>query len=215
MIKKICVSLSLCASLFANDKNVMYLGEVYDFAERDMIELIHEHIAKNRVEIEQRANKERDKAKENIKKWKPKDMVALTPARENKEFSPNILYTLDRDITDINGTIIYKKGFTFNPAQYVKLHYGIVIIDGTNKDELAWLEKGDFLNSIAYRIFLSNGSYYEMINKYKQDFYYLLPEIAKKFQIKHTPSIVTQRGDKIVVQEICIDCKDKKEEKNK
>ena len=207
-MKKLFLILSLSASLFAKETdNILNLGKTYEFKERDILELIQEHLTKNRPELEQKLLGQRDKLKENIKNWRPKDMVKLTPAPKNNTFSPDMTWTLTRDIKDRKGNIIYPQGFSFNPAKYTRLSYGIVVINANNKDELEWLEKGSYLNTIAYRIFLSEGSYYEMIQKHKQDFYYLLPEIAKRFQLKHTPSIIKQEGEEIIIQEVCLKCK--------
>ena len=206
-MKKLFLILSLSASLFAKETdNILNLGKTYEFKERDILELIQEHLTKNRPELEQKLLGQRDKLKENIKNWKPKDMVKLTPAPKNNTFSPDMTWTLTKDIKDHEGNIIYPQGFSFNPAKYARLSYGIVVINANDKEELEWLEKGGYLNTIAYRIFLSEGSYYEMIQKYKQDFYYLLPEIAKRFQLKHTPSIIKQEGEEIIIQEACLKC---------
>lgn len=59
-------SLALSTLIYATNIKELNLGEVKPFAERDMIELIEEHIAKNKDEIEARANKLREQAKENI-----------------------------------------------------------------------------------------------------------------------------------------------------
>ncbi len=211
MFKKSFIALLLSNLLLANSNNTLYLGEVYEFAEKNLLELIQEHLIKNKDVIEKRANQAREEAKENIKNYKPKGMIPLTPATRDREFSPDLTYTLTQDIKDIKGNIIYPQGFTFNPAKYAKISYGIVVINANNPKELEWLEQSDYLNTIAYRIFLSDGSYYEMVEKYKQSFYYLLPEIAKRFALKHTPSIIKQQGEKIIVNEICLECKDKQD----
>ena len=206
MKKSICVSLVALSLLFADNRVELNLGQSYDFAERDIIELIHEHIAKNKDEINARADKEREKAKEKIKNFQPKGLVPLQPATQDRVFYPDLQYTLQADIVDNNGKVLYKKGYTFNPADYVKLHYAMIVIDGKSKREIEWLKKSDYLNSIAYRILLSDGSYYEMMKELGQEVFYLMPEIRKKFQVQKTPSIIKQVGNKIEVKELCLPC---------
>lgn len=206
MKKSICVSLVALSLLFADNRVELNLGQSYDFAERDIIELIHEHIAKNKDEINARADKEREKAKEKIKNFQPKGLVPLQPATQDRVFYPDLQYTLQADIVDNNGNVLYKKGYTFNPADYVKLHYAMIVIDGKSKREIEWLKKSDYLNSIAYRILLSDGSYYEMMKELGQEVFYLMPEIRKKFQVQKTPSIIKQVGNKIEVKELCLPC---------
>lgn len=206
MKKTICMSLVVFNLLIANNRIELNLGQSYDFAERDIIELIHEHIAKNQDKINARAEKDKEKAKESVKNFKPKGLVPLEPATQDRVFYPPLEYTLQEDIVDANGRVLYKKGYTFNPADYVTLNYAMIVIDATNKREIEWLKKSDYLNSIAYRILLSDGSYYEMMNELQQEVFYLMPEIRKKFQIQKTPSIIKQVENKIEVKEICLSC---------
>lgn len=206
MKRTILISFLALNLLVANNKIELNLGQTYEFAERDMIELIYEHINKNKDEINARLDSERDKSKEKIKNFKPKGLKPLEPAMQDKTFYPPLEYTLKNDIVGADGRVIYKKGYTFNPADYVKIHYAMIVIDGTNEDEIEWLKKSDYLNSIAYRILLSDGNYYEMMKEFKQEMFYLMPEIRTKFQIQKTPSIIKQVGNKIEVKEICLSC---------
>lgn len=206
MKRTILISFLALNLLVANNKIELNLGQTYEFAERDMIELIYEHIDKNKDEINARLDSERDKSKEKIKNFKPKGLKPLEPATQDNTFYPPLEYTLKNDIVGADGRVIYKKGYTFNPADYVKIHYAMIVIDGTNESEIEWLKKSDYLNSIAYRILLSDGNYYEMMKEFKQEIFYLMPEIRTKFQIQKTPSIIKQVGNKIEVKEICLSC---------
>lgn len=206
MKRTILISFLTLNLLVANNKIELNLGQTYEFAERDMIELIYEHIDKNKDEINARLDSERDKSKEKIKNFKPKGLKPLEPAMQDNTFYPPLEYTLKNDIVGADGRVIYKKGYTFNPADYVKIHYAMIVIDGTNESEIEWLKKSDYLNSIAYRILLSDGNYYEMMKEFKQEIFYLMPEIRTKFQIQKTPSIIKQVGNKIEVKEICLSC---------
>ena len=216
MLKKCFVAL-LLSSIFADSKesNILHLGEVYEFAEKNALVLIQEHLIKNKDVLEKKANLAREQGKENIKNYKPKGLIPLTSATKDREFSPDLTYTLTQNIKDIKGNIIYPQGYTFNPAKYARISYGIVVINANNPKEIEWLENGGFLNTIAYRIFLSDGNYYAMIQKYKQEFFYLLPEITQRFSLKHTPSLIKQEGDKILVKEICLECKNTKDKEIK
>lgn len=206
MKRIIFVSLFALNLLIADNRVELNLGQTYDFAEKDIIELIHEYIIKNKDEINARLDNERDKNKEKVKNFKPKGLLPLEPATQDRVFYPPLEYTLKEDIVGADGRVIYKKGFSFNPADYVKIHYAMVVIDATNQREIEWLKQSGYLNSIAYRILLSDGNYYDMMKELKQEVFYLMPEIRKKFQIQKTPSIIKQIENKIEVKEICLSC---------
>lgn len=205
-MKFIFASFILSTLLYAGNTKELSLGEVKPFAERDMIELIQEHMVKNKDEIEARANKLREQAKENVIQYKPKGLTPLTPALEDRVFYPDLTYTLNEDIKDINGKVLYKKGFSFNPANYVKISYALVVIDGTNRKEVEWFKQSGFANKLTHKLLLSNGSFYELNKELKQEVFYLMPQIKDKFKIEKTPSIITQESNKIKVSEICLPC---------
>lgn len=206
-MKKIFFSTMILTSiLYAGSGKEMVLGETRDFAERDMIELIQEFIEKNRAKIEQKAIKTREQARENVKNYRPKGLMPLEPALEDRIFYPDLTYTLDQDIRNANGDILYPKGFKFNPADYVKLSYAMIVINGDNKKEVEWFKKSGFSNQISYRLLLSQGSYYDLNQELKQEVFYLNPQIREKFKLQKTPSIIKQIDNKIQVSEICIPC---------
>lgn len=146
----------------------------------------------------------RDTAKNRIKNYKPEGIKPLTPAKKNRVFYPDLTYTLDRDITDAEGKIIYPKGFTFNPLKYAHLSYGIVVINGKNPTEVEWFKNSKYANTIAYRLLITDGNYYKLTKELNQNVYYCMPQIQERFQLKHTPSIIIQKGDKMEVREICL-----------
>lgn len=182
------------------------VGKTYQFAEKDFISAIHEYIKNNKVKIEKKLNKIRKEAVKKIKNFKPQGVRPLTPTLKNRVFYPDMTYTLKFDIKDQYGKVIYPKGYKFNPTKYVKLTYSIIVINGNNKKEVNWLLHSKYIGSIAYRIFLTDGSWYEIMKKIKQPVYYALPQIEDRFKLEHTPSIITQIGDKIQVKEICLEC---------
>ncbi|NDJ27704.1 chromosome segregation protein ParM [Campylobacter sp. MIT 12-8780] len=208
MKRSIYISLLLCNLTLAGSRIELNLGQSYDFAEKDILELIDEHINKNKANFEQKAREIHQKGAENVKNYKPKDLKALEPATEDRVFYPNLTYTLNEDIRGADGKIIYKKGYSFNPADYVKINYAMIVIDGTNKAEVEWFKTSGYANSIAYRLLLSNGSYYDLNQELKQAIFYLVPQIRDRFNIQKTPSIIKQVGNVIEVREICLSCKE-------
>lgn len=212
-MRKIAISLITSVMvLYGASNNEIFVGETHNFAEADMIEAIHKHIEDNKPQIMERIEKEKDRVKAKVKNYKPDGLIALEPALKDRVFYPDMRYTLDRDIADAEGKIIYPKGFTFNPLEYTKLTYGIIVINGKNRDEVEWFKNSKYANTIAYRLFITDGSYYDLIKELNQQVFYCLPSITKRFKLEHTPSIVVQKANKMEVSELCLSCRDKKEE---
>lgn len=186
-------------------------GETFEFRENDMIEEIKNNIENNRTQIEAKLEEYKKTAKEKVKNYKPTDLKKLTPAIKNNTFYPDMTYTNPNDIYDNKGDIIYPKGFQFNPLDYQTIPYQMIVIDGSSNEELNWLIKNNYIDNMKYMILLSDGNYKEVGEKIKQPVFYALPKITEKFNLEHTPSIITQIGNKIEIKEICLSCKKENE----
>jgi conjugal transfer pilus assembly protein TraW len=204
------VLLIFSSLVFANAVKIYETGTTYEFAENDMLEDIKEHIKNNRPEIEKKFEEIKQGSKSKIQNFQPQGLISLPSATKNNIFYPDMSYTNPDNIYDNEGRLIYPKGFTFNPLDFQMMHTVLVVIDGTSKEQLLWLQKNGYANNIKYKILLSDGNYQEVAKKLKQHVFYCLPQITKKFQLKHTPSVITQIGNKMEVKEICIKCKESK-----
>ena len=56
----------------------------------------------------------------------------MQPARKERTFLVDMTYTLDRDIADEKGNVVYPKGYTFNPLDYITYPGTLVILDGNS-----------------------------------------------------------------------------------
>lgn len=209
---KIIILLILPILLFSSTLVKTYqTGETFDFAENDMIEEIKKQIENNKPQIEVKIEEYKKTAKEKANNYKPADLKELTPSIKNNTFYPDMTYSNPNDIYDNKGNIIYPKGFKFNPLDYQTIHYQMIVINGNSKEEIEWLVKNNYLDNIKYMILLSDGNYKEVGEKLNQPVFYAMPKITEKFNLQHTPSIITQIGNKIEVKEICLSCKKENE----
>ena len=209
---KTIILLTLPILLFSSTLVKTYqTGETFDFAENDMIEEIKKQIENNKPQIEEKIEEYKKTAKEKANNYKPVDLKELTPSIKNNTFYPDMTYTNPNDIYDNKGNIIYPKGFKFNPLDYQTIHYQMIVINGNSKEEIEWLIKNNYLDNIKYMILLSDGNYKEVGEKLNQPVFYAMPKITEKFNIQHTPSIITQIGNKMEVKEICLSCKKENE----
>lgn len=202
LLKIICI-LSVSLFILNAELIVIHDGKTYDFAEKNAIDDIQEHIAKNKDKIEENISRIANEQKSKIKEYRPKQKE-LTPAKKNNTYYPNMTYTLKEDILDANGKAIYKKGFQFNPADYIKLNQELVVVNIEIPEQKAWLMENSYLNSTNYMILLDKGNAFDLAEEHQRPVYYITEEIAEKFDISHTPSIIKQIKNQIQVSEICL-----------
>lgn len=110
-------------------------------------------------------------------------------------------YTFQQDIRDGNGRVVVKKGTHINPLDYRPLSKPVVFLDGREKKqrELAAEMLDEDPSTI---VILTAGSWIDMQNKLRYRIYYdQQGMLSKYFGIRKTPSIITQDGKKLKIEE--------------
>lgn len=174
----------------------MVLGKTYKIKEKDALLEIEER-AKS-VDWQKTFNEERLNA---IKRYQPKDLTRLPRATETHAYFVDMTYTLDMDVPDGKGGILYPKGYTFNPLDYVTYPGVIVVIDASDSDQIAWFERSPYAAGIQTRLLICDGSHYDAAQVFRRPVFYLNEKIASRFQLKAVPSVIRQNGDKMEVRQ--------------
>ena len=104
-------------------------------------------------------------------------------------------YTLQEDIRDQNGNIVFKKGTKANPADYATLGR-YVIIDGNDPKQVEFAIKGNFR-----KIILVAGDLMKLTAEYRQRFYFVNDQIIDLVKLKRVPVVFEQEGSHVKVTE--------------
>lgn len=188
---------------FASPVAAKYLGTVgttYPIAEPDALQEIQKKVAS--VDWGKIVNK--DIVTKKVKEFRPQDLKKLPTAQANRKFIVDLTYTLDQDIPDGKGGVLYPKGYTFNPLDYASLHSVIVVINGNDPVQVDWFMASPYFEDFKTRLILSDGSYYDLTEKFHRPVFYLMEPMAKRFQLQAVPSVVAQKGRYLEVSEIFI-----------
>ena len=71
-------------------------------------------------------------------------MKTIGPARKDRTFLVDMTYTLERDIRDDKGNIVYPAGYAFNPLSYVSYPRTLVILNGKRPEQIRWFEESPY-----------------------------------------------------------------------
>lgn len=187
----------LClACLPGEAKNVGTFGTVYSIAERDALEEIMERVS--RINLESLFGKQ--KMEEAIRNYRP-HLPILPKAEKDDSFPADITWENPYDIPGPGATILYPKGYRFNPAELMILPNILVVIDGADPAQVAWFERSPFANDPRTILLLSGGSWHEIGEKLKRPAFYITADIAGRFKLRHVPSALWQEGIFIRVNE--------------
>jgi len=182
---------------FGAIKNLGVVGETYPVVEPDVVaELQEEAARKNRFGD--------NEFLERMKTYQPEDIHHLPRATRDRTFLVDMTYTLDRDLLDGDGKVIYPRGFTFNPLDYVSFSGGMLVINGNDSAQVKWFKKTPYADNHRVRLLLSDGHAYELIKQLKRSVFYLTDEIAGRLHLSATPALIIQKGDRLQVREFLV-----------
>jgi len=185
-------------------RNLGVAGETYQVVEPDVVvELKQQAVARNRIKD--------DAFLERIKNYQPADLHQLPRTAEDRTFLVDMTYTLDRNLIDGDGKVIYPKGYTFNPLDYVSFPGGLMVIDGDDSSQVKWFEKTPYADNHRVRLLLSNGYAFKLIEQLKRPVFYLTDDIARRLQLSAAPSLVIQKDDELQVREFFVPKKENDE----
>jgi conjugal transfer pilus assembly protein TraW len=179
-------------------KDLGQMGRTYPIAEQDALTEIQNKAA--HTDWSKVINPETRRQK--IENYRPKKQVFLPRAVKNRKYLVNMTYTLPFDIPDGKGGILYPKGYTFNPLDYVQYPNILVIINAADPDQTAWFASSRYAGDYRTKLLITEGSYYDTANRLKRPVFYVMPKIAKRLHLVAVPSVARQVGNQMEVREI-------------
>ncbi|TKB12276.1 hypothetical protein [Desulforhopalus sp. IMCC35007] len=181
---------------FACGKNLGSIGKTYPIVEPDLVEEI-----KASIDFEKLAKV----MAEHRQSYQAKDIHALSTAKRDRTFFVDMTYTLDHDIVNENGEIMYPRGLTWNPLDYVSLPDGLVVINSEDEKQVEWFLKSSYHKNHQMKLLISAGFAAPLMKQLDRPVFYLTKTIADRLQLAASPCVISQKGKKMMVQEIKID----------
>jgi conjugal transfer pilus assembly protein TraW len=181
--------------VFAGPIDVGTFGALYPVAEPDLLDELRSRAAST----DWKKYMNPDRMEENVKKYRPEGTAILPKAEKSQVRRVRYVYTLDFDVPDNFGHVLYPKGYSFNPISYLHLWLPkIVVIDASDKRHVDWFEKSGMNADEKVTLLITGGDYYDLAKRFKRPVFYLSELVAEKLDIRAVPSVVTYA---------CLDCK--------
>ena len=136
-------------------------------------------------------------------RYQPTNLHPLPRAANDRVFAVGLTHTLDHDVKDSQGNLLYPQGFSFDPLQYVGLSCGLVVIDGSDPEQIEWFKMSPYFQNQRAILLLSGGYAAEVKQELKRPVYYLTHDIAARLQLTAAPSVVVEQdNNKLTVREV-------------
>lgn len=195
------VAIFLFAPLFYARASVVDLGTVgatYSIQEQDALAQIQNKL--KQYDFSNFFTKQR--FLDSFHRYEERISTDLPIAKEHKIYRVDMTYTLPYDIPDGKGGILYPKGYTFNPLDYIRIPFVYVIINAEDKKQIVWFKKSRYYNEVKSMPMIIKGDVLTIQEQLKVPVFYADKRIVKRFQLKAVPSIAYQKGGEFYVEEI-------------
>lgn len=175
-------------------------GKTYPVAEQDIVEFIKERLMVMQEEgvIDRKHQELLDKSRGYANR-PPGRTLPTTLEYRNHVFDPTV--TIQRDIADADGNVIYPAGTVINPLDYRGLSKTLCFIDGDDRRQVEWLNEMCPYQK-GFKHILVNGSAIELSKEQGSRFYFdQHGTLVDRFAIEHVPAVVRQSGKVLYVEE--------------
>ena len=137
-------------------------------------------------------------------RYQPANLQALPRATKDAITMVDLTHTLEQDVQDANGQVLYPAGFTFNPLRYVSLSGALVVIDGSDPEQVAWFQGSPYVKNHRALLLLSGGLAAPLRDELARPVAYLTEDIALRLQVRAVPSVVIEQENQLVIREVSL-----------
>ena len=195
----IIVLASICLSVTASAADLGRFGRTWPIAEPDGIEEMKQ--AAGRVDWSRYFSK--SAMERAIHDYKPSGFISLPKASRERVRQVDISYSVEFDVIDpSSGEVLYPKGYSFNPLDYMTFHKKIVVIDGSDQEQVDWFNKSPYAKDPMTVLLITGGVFYEVSEKVKRSVFFATDKIVRRLRIEHVPSVAHQSQRMIEVVEV-------------
>ena len=194
--------LSISFSAHATVYDLGVVGQTYEIAEPDMLEGFYSKLREAEADGKMAEVEEQMKERFIAHANRPKGITL--PRTQNHRvhyFDPTIV--LSQDIVDHEGNVLWPVGTTVNPLEYVPMTQQWLFFDGDDPVQAAWAH--DYLKRYPNQVrpILIQGAVLDLTEAWEVRLYFdQHGKYVEKFGIKAVPSLISQEGKKLRIDEI-------------
>ena len=204
-MRRIFVFFLMPLPLYAQDLGVY--GQTFPIAEEHFLEALQRKLKgmEEAGELLKRQKEMTERAR--TKLHHPLPVVGISKTQTPRQWLYDPSLTVDKDILDAQGNVIAAQGTTVNPLDMLSWGAPLLFLEGGDPEQVAWAKRQDSLSKWV----LVKGSPLDLEESLKRPVYFdQAGTLTRKFGIEQVPCRVTQKGNKLLVEELVIPLEEKK-----
>jgi conjugal transfer pilus assembly protein TraW len=195
------IFLVFCGPLQAEDLGV--IGPTYEITERDLIEVIKDKFRRMEKTGELVRMQEDYKRRVIDGIERPGPVPGIRPTETARTFYIDPTWTLDRNVVDEKGNILYPAGTKINPFDYDRMRKVLLFFDGRDKKQVEFAKRFMAESRTPVKPILVAGEPLKLMREWKREvFFDQGGTLTRRFSITQSPAVVSQEGKRIRVDEV-------------
>jgi len=201
----ILVGAILGASAAARAESLGTIGPTYPIAEQHLLDHIMAKLREKERsgELKQLQEQAQARATQSVRSPKPVPGLRRADTARTYYFDPS--FTLDRNVVDENGQVLFPAGLRKNPLDVVSLSKHLLFFDARDPRQVQ--RARELIDTYQGRVkpILVGGSYLDLMKAWnRQVFYDQEGALVRKLGITAVPAIVSQEGNRLRIDEVVV-----------
>lgn len=199
------VCAALCAAAYARAESLGTIGPTYPIAEQNLLDFIMARLREKERSGELQHMEDLAKARATQSIRSPKPVPGLHRVQTARTFYFDPTFTVDRNITDESGRLLFPAGMKVNPLDVVSLSKHLLFFDARDPRQVAQAKELIDVYQGRVKPILVGGSYLDLMKSWnRQVFYDQEGTLVRKLGITAVPAIVSQEGSRLRIDEVVI-----------
>lgn len=198
------VALLVGASV-AHAADLGVIGPTYGIGEPHLLNFIEQRLRdKERSgELQQLIEQAQARGIDAVKR--PQAVSGLQPTATARTFYFDPSFTLDRNITDARGQLLFAAGTRKNPLDVVSLSKHLLFFDARDRRQVTRAQELMARYAGKVKPILTGGSYLDLMKAWRIPVYYdQQGTLTRRFGIRQVPALVSQEGARLRIDEVVL-----------
>ena len=179
------------------------IGPTYDIAEPHLLAFIEQRLREKERsgELQRLAEAARARGIDTVRQ--PPPVEGLRTTERPRTFYVDPSFTLDRNITDPQGRLMFAAGTRKNPLEVVSLSRHLLFFDARDPRQVKHARELSGRYAGRIKPILTGGSYLDLMKAWRVPVYYdQSGTLTRRFGIRQVPAMVSQDGLRLRIDEL-------------
>lgn len=179
------------------------IGPTYEIAEPHLLKFIEARLRQKEASGELRRLQEEARKRGVDAVRHPEPVAGLSATQAKRSFYYDPTYTLDRNVQDAQGRLMFAAGTRANPLDIVSLPRRLLFFDARDPRQVAQAHRLIAQYEGRVKPILTGGSYLDLMQAWQLPVYYdQLGLLTRRLGIRQVPALVSQEGKRLRIDEL-------------